>query len=114
MLEFHWATVADAEWAADHPCYGSHKDVRQWCFPIRLHGDDASIKTQCGRKLCIVSVHSEFCSDDPLDSRLLSLVAHDDQLVSGVTLWEYGDILKWSYDALLSGVHPCSDHRGQP
>jgi hypothetical protein len=112
LLEYHWSAVEGAEWAIDHPCFGSHRHIRRFIFPLRVHGDDASIKTMTGRKLCIVSVHSEFSTSDPLDSRLLSMVVHDDFLEPGATLHEYCDILRWSFACMLEGVYPSTDHTG--
>ena len=112
LLGYHWSVVQGAEWANDHPCFGTHSHLRSFILPLRIHGDDASVKTIAGRKLCIISVHSEFASADPVDSRLLSMVVHDDFLQAGVTLHEYMDIIRWSFDALLEGVYPSSDHTG--
>ncbi len=112
LLGIHWEIVKDAPWAARHPCFTSHEKLRQWIIPLRFHGDDASIKTIHGRKLCIISFHSEFASMDAATSRMLSWVCYDDYLIPGVTLPQFTSILRWSFDCLLSGVYPSHDHRG--
>ena len=114
LLDFHWSMVANAPWAQRHPCFTSHRHLRRWTVPVRWHGDDASIKTMHGRKLCIFSVHSEFAVMNAIASRLLTWVCHDEQIVSGVTLHELMAIVKWSFDCMLRGTHPDSDHLGQP
>jgi len=114
LLRHHWDHVKGAEWYARHPCNTTHKDMRGSLAPIRCHGDDASVKSMTGRKVLISSIHSEWASDDPLSSRLLSFVLLSEQIIAGSTLLTLMAVWAWSFAALLSGVYPSVDHKGQP
>lgn len=94
-----------------HPAY-DEPELLRFCIPLRSHGDDASIKTLRNRKLCILSIHSEFSSDNSLSSRLLSFVIPDDHLIPGVSLPAIMKAWVWSWDLCMAGKHPLKDHRG--
>lgn len=106
--------IRNAAWSSTHPCYGSHRHLRNLMIPLRHHGDDASIKSITGRKLFILSLNSEFGSENALGSRLLSIVLHDDSLVKGSSIKELMRVWRWSWDALFSGTYPHNDHNGKP
>jgi len=113
LLAFHWKTVSSAPWAKRHPSATTHSHLTPWLIPVLIHGDDASTKSHNGRKLTILSFHGEFSSNDELASRLLVFVCQDEELVSGVTLSELGEVLRWSFDAMLKGLYPLCDHTGK-
>jgi hypothetical protein len=113
LLAFHWEMVQGGEWCKVHPSYTTHKRLRRNIIPLRWHGDDASIKSLTGRKLCTLSLHSEFGACDPMSSRLISIMLYDDWVVPGKTYRQLMDVWHWSFEALLSGVYPASDHLGQ-
>lgn len=113
LLAYHWHMTQHAEWADVHPCFGSHRHMSHLMIPLRFHGDDASIKSIHGRKLFIMSIHGEFSPPDA-NSRLLSVVLHDDSLVKGSTIKEIMRVWRWSWDCLFSGTYPLLDHEGQP
>ncbi len=71
------------------------------------------MKTLRNKKLTIVSLHSEFCSADPLTSRLLSFVIPDDYIIAGETFPELMKAWVWSWEVLASGKHPSIDHTGK-
>lgn len=89
-------------------------ELLRFCIPLRAHGDDASIKSLHNRKLCIVSVHAEFGSGSPLDSRLLNFVIPDERLIPGKTLPFLMAAWVWSWHLCLAGKHPTTDHLGNP
>ncbi len=97
MLGFHWQAVSGGEWAANHPAYTTHADVAPYLVPLRFHGDDASIKSLNGKKLCILSLHSEFSVGDPLQSRLVSCIIYDDWIIPGCTLHQLMEVWRWSW-----------------
>lgn len=111
MLRNHWEVVSASSWAQRHPVFKT-PNVLPWTIPCRFHGDDASIKSMTGKKLCIVSVHSEFCVLDALTSRLLSFFIFDDLLIPNVTLAEIMEPWVWSWHVALSGIFPTMDHCG--
>jgi hypothetical protein len=66
-----------------------------------------------GKKLCILSLHSEFGSFDALTSRLLSFFIFDDMLIPGITLAQIMDAWVWSWQLGLEGLFPERDHLGR-
>ena len=78
LLAYHWEAVRGGEWTSRHPAYTTHRDQRQFLAPVRFHGDDASVKSLNGRKMLILSLHSDFANGDALFSRLLSALIYDE------------------------------------
>ena len=112
LLAYHWEAVRGGEWTSRHPAYTTHRDQRQFLAPVRFHGDDASVKSLNGRKMLILSLHSEFANGDALFSRLLSALIYDDWLIPGRTIHQLMLVWLWSWQALLAGIYPLKDHLG--
>ena len=112
LLNYHWHTSRNAVWADRHPAYTSHVGMAHSLVPLRMHGDDAAVKSLHGRKMVIMSVHSEFGSSDCFISRLIFCVIYNDWVIPGITLPAICRMLKWRYDALLAGVYPSVDWDG--
>ena len=114
LLAFHWDVCKNASWADVHPAYGTHAQLNHRLIPLRMHGDDASVKSIHGRTLVIMSVHGEFGPQDPLVSRLLCTIIYNDWVVSGTTLWQIMKVWAWSFACLLAGTYPSADADGKP
>jgi hypothetical protein len=114
LLAYHWHHASRGEWTATHPAYGSHSHLAPYLIPIRWHGDDASVKSLNGRKMFILSLHSEFAVGDPLLSRLVSTIIYDDWIIKNRTIHQLMCVWHWSWQAMLSGVYPSVDHFGEP
>ena len=114
LLSNHWRVCQNAPWAPHCPAYLSHQPLDSYLIPVRVHGGDASVKSLHGRKMVIMSMHSEFGANDCLTSRLLTSVIYNDWVIQGVTLPQISRVLKWSFDALLEGTYPCRDWNEHP
>ncbi len=75
-----WDVVRDSTWGQDHPAF-EREPLLKWTVPMRMHGDDAVMKSLQNQKLVIVSFHSEMSRRSTLQSRLLCFAVRDKYLV---------------------------------
>lgn len=80
-----WDCVRGSTWGREHPAF-ENESLLSWTCPVRMHGDDAVMKSLQNQKLNIVSFHGEMCRRPALQSRLLSFAVRDKKLVQGKTL----------------------------
>ena len=79
-IDTFWHSVRSSTWGKEHPAF-ELPQLLPWTIPIRVHGDDAVMKSLVNTKLIIVSLHAELCRLPSIKSRLLSFVLKDKQMV---------------------------------
>ena len=111
--EEFWDCVRGSEWARMHPVF-ENESMLKWTYPVRMHGDDAAMKSLQNQKLVIVSFHSALSTLSSLKSRLLSFAIRDKLLIASKTLQQLFVVIAWSMNVAFAGRWPTTDHLGEP
>ena len=94
-----------------------HPFVSEQCqprlgIPYALHGDDAGVFNK--EKVLIFSMHGILPKKFLRLQHLLIFVVGYHDIVTGITLWQYYQVIQWSCHWLYLGKHPTHDHAGRP
>ena len=97
---------------ADHPALDLIRSRPQRCVPIRLWGDDAPLGKK-GRGLRALSWSSATVVGESMRCKM-PIFAIDNRNKTAATDDALMDIAAWSFNTLLTGRHPATDHEGKP
>ena len=111
--EEFWDCVRGSEWARVHPVF-ENESMLKWTYPVRMHGDDAAMRSLQNQKLVIVSFHSALSTLSSLKSRLLSFAIRDKLLIARKTLQQLFVVIAWAMNVVFAGRWPTTDHLGEP
>ena len=105
-----WVQSSRMSWAACHPGRRHFVDNPKTCIPLRLHGDSIPVTKSVGMLIL------NFCSCmvrhlPAFESRQLLCAVRASKLLN---LDDVMDVLKWSFNALMTGIMPVNDHLGHP
>ena len=97
-------------WLEHHPANEVPPEHR---VPLGIHGDGGTMHG--GEKITALSWGGLVRKGSTADTRLMFVVLKDSEAVtSNTTLYKAFDVLKWSLQCLVTGLHPVADHEGQP
>ena len=97
-------------WLQRHPMQHAAPQRR---IPVGIHGDAGQMHG--GEKITAVSWGGLCRRGTTLDTRLLFIVVKHSEAVAGhATLYRAFETLTWSMGALVTGIHPACDERGEP
>jgi len=110
-LEEYWRQ--ETSWPREyrHKCSLDGEDLTK-CVPYALHGDDAGVFLK--EKLLIVHLHGLLPEVDSHLTKLLLTVMPYSLVIPDVTINQILGVIKWSMASLYFGVHPPTDHNGNP
>ena len=107
-----WRTQRDHPWVKEHPGFCEFQHDRRWCCPLGVHADKGQhIKRD---KILAISWGGIMCRKATDWSRILFTIIPDEILIPGVTDERVYSALTWSFQWLLRGEWPPTDHDGNP
>ena len=111
-LDQFWKhALLHATWLPDHPGLGSVRENHMHCIPIGVHGHDVAYNKK-GATLMCMNWSSPILKELTMEKAKMFMVGvrHPDLLSLDPIL----DVLRWSFEVLLSGKMPDRDHNGEP
>lgn len=106
-----WEWHADTPWCKEHPVMTLSPADRQWCLPMELFGDDASIWRH--EKLLVLSWRSALWqSSRTWWTMFIITVVPLALAIPDQTLSDVHEVIRWSFAACFSGSYPRRTHTG--
>ena len=112
-LQAWWdrASEVDDSWYQQHPVIRSQPDPLRR-VPVGIHGDDAGMRGS--ESILVVTWGSVVKKGPTLDTRLLFSMLKQREIEKDVTMDQFYNVLRWSFEHLASGKFPTRDHNGIP
>lgn len=111
-LDTFWSRSLEAGLVDGHPCKTRVAEDPGSYLPLRLHGDDAPMTKSSG--LLVMQITSLLCRLPSMLSKILVLAIPMVLIIPEVTMLPLYRALVWSFEILLGGTMPHSDHTGKP
>jgi hypothetical protein len=111
-LRAWWRLAEEAKdsWYTDHPVIQSQPDSTKR-VPLGLHGDDAGMSGQ--EQILVLTWNPTAVKRSTIDNRILFCMVKVTEIFQDVTLDTIFTVLKWSFEALATGLFPDRDHEGK-